>query len=248
MESHREWLLLGKGRRPADGHELLSGNICVNVISTAPPRDKQSFFADHYSVAVAHSRRVKRLKVILPLAALAISLVFIAVSIVRTYLPENLTVGGVKIENGKIVMEKPAVSGRNSDGISYTMLAERALQDIKQPDLITLQTIKASVPVSKDLLASVTAIEALYNRTGDSLVMTEPFRIDLSSGIQAKFESASLDVKAGRMETQRPVSIATKSASILAQSMKMTDKGRTILFNGKVKVSIEAEAVHKLQK
>lgn len=77
--------------------------------------------------------------------------------------------------------------------------------------------------------------------------MTAPFSINLNSGIQAKFQSAQLDVKAGRMETDKPVAITTKSASILAESMKMTDKGRTILFKGKVKVSIEAGAVHKLQ-
>lgn len=202
-------------------------------------------FASSYATAMAHSRRVRRLKVLLPIAALLISLAFIAVSVVRAYLPENIAVGGVKIENGKIVMEKPAVSGRNNEGISYTMLAERALQDIKNPDLITLQTIKASVPVSKDVLASVIAIEALYNRAKDDLKMTEPFSINLNSGIRAEFQSADLDVKAGRMETTKPVSINTKSASILAQSMKMTDKGRTILFRGKVKVSIEAAAVHK---
>ena len=220
----------------------------MNVTTAAAQPDHQAEFSGHYAEALAHSRRVRRLKVILPLAALLISLAFIAVSIMRTYLPENLSVGGVKIENGKIVMEKPAVSGRNDEGISYTMLAERALQDIKNPDLITLQTIKASLPISDDVLASVTALEALYNRTLDNLSMTQPFTIDLTSGIKASFQSADLDVKAGRMETRDPVSIATKSASILAQSMKMTDKGRTILFQGKVKVSIEAGAVHKLQK
>lgn len=220
----------------------------MNVMQAAPSQDHKTQFSGHYAEALAHSRRVRRLKVILPLAALLISLAFIAVSIMRTYLPENLSVGGVKIENGKIVMEKPAVSGRNEEGISYTMLAERALQDIKNPDLITLQTIKASLPISEDVLASVTALEALYNRTLDNLSMTQPFTIDLTSGIKASFQSAQLDVKAGRMETSDPVSIATKSASILAQSMKMTDKGRTILFKGKVKVSIEAGAVHKLQK
>ena len=218
------------------------------MMSNAPARDSQGLFDARYATALSHSRRVKRLKVILPLLALAISLAFIAVSIVLTSLPENIKVGGVKIENGKIVMEKPAVSGRNADGINYTMLAERALQDIKDPDQITLQTIKASVPVSSDVLASIAAIEALYNRAQDNLVLTQPFTINLSSGIDAKFQSATLDVKGGRMESKTPVSIATKSASILAESMKMTDKGRTIIFDGKVKVSIEAAAVHKIQK
>lgn len=219
-------------------------------VSTAfsPAPDTANRFPRAYDAAMAHSRRVKRLKILLPVIALLISLAFIAVSVIRTYLPENLVIGGVKIEDGKLVMEKPAVSGRNADGISYSMLAERALQDIKRPDLITLQNIHASVPMSKDVLASITAVEALYNRAVDNLEMTAPFTINLSSGIEATFQSAKLDVKAGKMQTDDPVSIATKSASIVAQSMKMTDKGRTILFSGKVRVSVEADAVHKLQK
>nr|WP_316651894.1 LPS export ABC transporter periplasmic protein LptC [uncultured Gellertiella sp.] len=217
-------------------------------MTSTSPAEPPTHFAGNYAAALAHARRVKRLKILLPVAALVISLAFIAVSVFRTYLPENLSIGGVKIENGKIVMEKPAVSGRNDEGISYTMVAERALQDIGNPDLITLQTIKASVPVSKDVLATIAAVEALYNRAVDNLEMTAPFSINLNSGINAMFQSASLDVKAGRMETTAPVAITTKSASIVAQSMKMTDKGRTILFRGGVKVSIEAGAVHKLQK
>lgn len=219
-------------------------------VSTAfsPIPETANRFPRAYDAAMAHSRRVKRLKILLPVLALLISLAFIAVSIIRTYLPENLVIGGVKIEDGKLVMEKPAVSGRNADGISYSMLAERALQDIKRPDLITLQKIRASVPMSADVLASITAVEALYNRAVDNLEMTAPFTINLSSGIEAKFQSAKLDVKAGKMQTDDPVSISTKSASIIAQSMKMTDKGRTILFSGRVRVSIEADAVHKLQK
>lgn len=226
----------------------LIGNDVLTTASTDPYSDEKSTFTERYASALAHSNRVRRLKVVLPLTALAISLAFIAVSIVRTYLPENIKVGGVKIENGKIVMEKPAVSGRNRDGISYTMLAERALQDIRNPDLITLQTIKASVPVSSDVVASIAAIEALYDRSKDNLEMTAPFTISLSSGIKAQFQEARMDVRGGGMESAKPVSIATKSASILAENMKMTDKGRTILFKGKVKVSIEAGAVHKLQK
>ena len=40
-----------------------------------------------------------------------------------SYLPENLQIASAKIENGKVVMEKPAIAGRNEDGISYSMRA-----------------------------------------------------------------------------------------------------------------------------
>src|SRR5690606_18972411 len=91
---------------------------------------------DAYQAALAHSVRVRKLRVWLPISAAVISLVFIAVSVARAYLPENLSVENATIENGKIVMERPAMAGRNDDGVSYSMTASRALQDIQNPNMI----------------------------------------------------------------------------------------------------------------
>ncbi|MBR0557202.1 LPS export ABC transporter periplasmic protein LptC [Ciceribacter sp. L1K23] len=198
-----------------------------------------------YAAAVRHTRRVERLKVLLPIAAILISLSFIAVSVIRAYLPENIELEGARIENGKVVMEKPAISGRNRDGISYSMRAERALQDIANPNIITLETIAAAVPLNEKVIARVEAISGIFDRSSDRLDMTAPFTIRLSSGVEANFQSAHLDVKGGKMETPDPVSIKAEQAAIVADSMKITDNGRTIVFSGAVRVNIEPSAIRK---
>ncbi|APO73290.1 lipopolysccharide assembly LptC-related protein [Rhizobium etli 8C-3] len=198
-----------------------------------------------YATALFHSARVRRLKILLPVAAVIISLAFIAVSMVRAYLPENLKIEGAKIEDGKIVMEKPAIAGRNADGINYSMLAERALQDIKNPNLITLETIKAAVPVNDDLIARVEAATADYDRSTDNLALRDPFTILLSNGLTAKFQSAKLDIKGGKMTTDDPIEIQKDGASIVAQSLKMTDKGRVITFEGKVRMNVDPSVIRK---
>lgn len=198
-----------------------------------------------YGDALFHSARVRRLKILLPIAAVVISAIFIVVSIVRTYLPENIKIESARIENGKVVMEKPAIAGRNSDGINYSMLAERALQDIKNPDLITLQTIKAAVPMNDGLIARVVAATADFNRATDGLHMTEPFTLVLSSGLTADFKSARLDIKGGNMWSDDPVAIKKDNASILAQSLKITDKGRVITFEGQVRMNVGPSAIQK---
>ena len=200
-------------------------------------------FASAYRRARDHSARVRRLKVILPIAAVVISLIFIAVSFIRTWLPDNIAIEGARIEDGKVVMEKPAISGRNEDGVSYSMTAARALQEIVNPDRITLEEIKAAVPVNADLIARVVASEGLFNRGTNVLDLTEPFSIVLSSGLEAAFQSAHLDIDAGRMESSDPVSIRTQQASIVAQTLKMTDKGRIITFKGKVRVNVDSAAI-----
>lgn len=196
-----------------------------------------------YDAAVVNSGRVRRLKIFLPIAALLISMVFIAVSVVRAYLPENISIAGASIEDGKIVMQKPAIAGRNADGINYSMLAEKALQDIKNPNMITLKTIKAAMPVS-DGVAHVTAISADFDRAADTLKMTEPFTVTLDNGLRAEFKGAFMDIKGGSLTTQQPVAIFKGAASIVAQSLKMTDKGTVIEFDGQVKMHIDASTIH----
>jgi lipopolysaccharide export system protein LptC len=201
--------------------------------------------ASLYGRALRHSGRVRRLKMMLPVLALIISLAFVAVSWIRTMFPANLTISGAKIEDGRVVMEKPAISGRNEDGISYFMNARRALQAIINPSDIELQDIDASVPIRGDLVAHIKASGAKFDRDTDQLDMTSPFEVTMSSGLKAAFQSAHLDVKGGLMTSGDPVSITAKGATLVANSMKITDKGRIMRFSGNVRLEVEPTAVRR---
>ncbi|MDX0515727.1 LPS export ABC transporter periplasmic protein LptC [Sinorhizobium medicae] len=204
--------------------------------------------ADAYASAARHSARVKRLKVILPLIAGLIALVFAAVSFVRAFLPEELQLETATIENGKIVMQNPAISGRNKQDISYSMKAQRALQDIANPNIITLETIHAEMPVNDTLIATVDAQSGVYDRGANTLDMNAPFTISMNNGVIADFQSAYLDINAGEMETKHPIAISMTGASIIAQKLRMTDKGRVVTFEGMVRVNIEPSAIRKTAK
>jgi lipopolysaccharide export system protein LptC len=201
--------------------------------------------AERYARAQRHSAGVRRLKVLLPILAVVISMAFIAVSWIRTMFPENLTISGARIENGRVVMEKPAISGRNEDGISYFMNARRALQAIVNPSDIELEDIDAAVPVRGDLVARIKASGAKYDRDTDKLDMTAPFDVLLSSGLKASFQSAHLDVRGGLMHSDDPVSITSRGATLVANSLKITDKGRIMNFSGKVRLEVEPTAVRR---
>ena len=201
--------------------------------------------AELYARATRHSGTVRRLKILLPVLAVVISLVFVAVSWIRTMFPENLSISGARIENGRVVMEKPAISGRNEDGISYFMNARRALQAIMNPSDIELEDIDAAVPVRGDLVARIKASGARYDRDTDKLDMTKPFEVQLSSGLRAAFQSAHLDVRGGLMLSDDPVSITSKGATLVANSLKITDKGRIMNFSGKVRLKVEPTAVRR---
>ncbi|MGD9480020.1 LPS export ABC transporter periplasmic protein LptC [Shinella sp. G-2] len=204
--------------------------------------------AEAYRLATRHSARVRVLKIALPVIALVIAAIFAVVSIIRTYIPSDLSVESATIEDGKIVMRYPAIAGRNNDGISYSMKAERALQDMKQPDVITLENITAKMPVNEKTVAEVVAEKGVYDRGKNLLDMLAPFTITLNTGLEAAFRSAHLDINGGSMSTEKPVSIHSSAASIVAQSLRMTDKGRVVVFEGKVVVDVDPVAIRNREK
>ncbi|AOF89827.1 LPS export ABC transporter periplasmic protein LptC [Sinorhizobium sp. RAC02] len=222
----------------------------LDTVTEAPMTGAQGIgvSAEAYRLATRHSSRVRVLKVALPVIAIIIGVIFVIVSIVRTYVPDNLQVESASIEDGKIVMRNPAISGRNKDGISYSMKAERALQDIKQPDVLTLENIRAKVPVNESTIAEVIAATGVYDRGKNLLDMIAPFTINLNTGLEAAFRSAHLDIDGGNMSTEEPVSIRSREASIVAQSLRMTDKGRVVVFEGKVVVDVDPAAIRNREK
>lgn len=218
----------------------------LNTLQDAQPHGQGT--ASAYRRAARHSSRVRTLKIALPAAAVLIGLIFVVVSILRTYMPADLQVESASIEDGKIVMLNPAISGRNKDDISYSMKAERALQDMKEPDVITLENIRAKMPVNESTIAEVEAAVGVYDRGRNLLDMTAPFVIRLNTGLEARFRSGHLDIDGGRMSTDEPVSIRSREASIVAQSLRMTDKGKVTVFEGNVVVDVDPAAIRNREK
>ncbi|TCR90851.1 LPS export ABC transporter periplasmic protein LptC [Rhizobium sp. BK376] len=216
----------------------------LNTLEASDQEKNNALRRNAYSAALFHSRRVRKLKFLLPIAALIISAIFIAVSVARSYLPENISIEGAQIEDGKVVMSRPAIAGRNANGVNYSMVAEKALQDLKNPNLITLKNIKASMPVNADVIAHVEALSGDFNRSADTLKMTEPFTVVMDNGMRAEFKTADLDIKSGNLVSNDRVAIQKGGASVVAQSVKMTDKGKVIEFDGQVQMHIDPSTIH----
>lgn len=222
--------------------------MLTTVADTLEDDEQNVRAAEAYRRAARHSSRVRLLKIALPIIGLVIAFVFAVVSIVSTYIPDELDVESATIEDGKVVMKNPAIAGRNRDGISYSMKADRALQDMKNPDIIQLENIRAQMPVNEKMIAQVDAVTGIYDRGRNILDMTAPFTIRLNTGLEAAFRDAHLDINEGRMATQQPVTIQSKEASIVAQSLRMTDKGRTVVFEGDVVVNVDPAAIRNREK
>lgn len=196
-----------------------------------------------YRLARIHSRRVRMLKILLPLSAALVVVVFIAVSWIKGLVPEGVAIESVVIRDGKLVMQNPVMSGQSSNDRFYTMRALRAVQDLANPDVVALEDIVADLPVAEDDTAILKAQSGNYDRNAQTLVFKQPFTVTTQAGMKAELQSADIDLAAGGLVTNQPVSISSPDASVVAQSMEMQDKGAVIIFHDKVRMTINPSAL-----
>ncbi|KGF68204.1 hypothetical protein LL06_17925 [Hoeflea sp. BAL378] len=196
-----------------------------------------------YRRARRHSRLVRILKILLPLSAGLIVMAFVAVSWLDQMGPEGVEIESVSLRDGKLVMQNPVMSGQGSDARPYTMQAARAIQDLTTPDVIMLEEIVADLPVSNGDKAVLKALSGIYDRAAQTLEFDQPFTVTTEAGMQADLQSADIDIAGGEMSTSEPVSVRSKEASVVAQSMQMQDKGRVIVFKDKVRMTINPSAL-----
>ena len=196
-----------------------------------------------YQRAQAHSRLVRVLKILLPLAAAFTVVAFVIVSWLDNLVPEGVGIESVVIRDGKLVMQSPVMSGQSSDARPYTMRAARAIQDLSIPDVIVLEDIIADLPAPNGDKAILNAISGTYNRTAQTMMFDRAFSLTTEAGMTARLQSANIDMASGGLTSNAPVSISSGGASVVAQSMQITDKGRVIIFHDKVRMTINPSAL-----
>lgn len=211
-------------------------------IRSAPGRS-----AVEYGRALRHSRRVRFLKLLFPVAAAGIVLGFIAVSIVARTLPDNVSVARSTIVDGMIIMETPILTGQTNDERTFRVTAARALQGLDRPNVITMQEIAAELPVSDSESARVEAESGVYDRQAETLVLDRPFDVVATSGLRVEMQSATFDLAEGTMTSDQSITISNGNTQVVAQSVRMRDNGRTITFERDVRMTIDPSTLRNTQ-
>ena len=195
-----------------------------------------------YRRALQPSRTVKRLKIALPVASALLIVGFVAMSWVSSIVPDGVVVASTSIEDGKLVMHRPILTGENDKNQSYELKADRAMQDLTSPNVIELEKISADVPVSDGVTAKLEAQSGIFDRDAETMTFDKPFTVTTSSGMKASLQDAAIDIKGGGMSTDKPINIKLPQGVVDAQSMRMTDKGNTIVLEKRVRMTIDPKA------
>jgi lipopolysaccharide export system protein LptC len=194
-----------------------------------------------FAVAERHSRRVRLLKGVLPLLAVVMAGAFAFFTI--SAVPPGVSIESVSasVSKGELVMANPRLAGFTKDNLPYSMVAKRAIQAIKNEDIVRLEEIDARVPLSKTSWAMIDSDRGIYDRANNTLEITAPVNVTTTEGTSMKLEAAFLDIAKGLLTTDKPVDIQLDGSRIEAQSMTASDKGSQILFENRVKVTIDPQ-------
>ena len=192
-----------------------------------------------FLAARRHTRRVRFLKRLLPALAVSITLVFAAWSWFVTPGKVSIDVASSGFVDGKLIMASPKLDGYTRDNLPYSMTASRAIQEPGNMDRFELEDIVASLPLTRDQLADVSARTGFYDNTTRQLNIDSPISIVTSDGLRASLTDAVIDVGTGSLETQEPVDIRLDGSSITADSLQVKENGKALVFERNVRMTLD---------
>jgi len=195
--------------------------------------------ADAFSRAERHSRRVRRLKIVLPTLAILMAGGFIGYSFMSTLGSMAIENEGTAFTEGKLVMDSPKLEGFTRDGRPYTVSASRATQDFDNQDIVNLDGIDAKMPVELENWANVQATSGVYDRTANTLDVQSDILVTTTDGMVAKLNSAFLDIANGSLKSSTPVDIQSHGSRITADQMSVLENGKRVIFENRVRVHID---------
>lgn len=189
-----------------------------------------------------YSRFVSLAKIALPLIALALVMVLVAwpqgqnedssFSVSLAALPAG--------EAGDAGMTHARFVGTDSRNQPFVVTAERAVPNAINPERIALHTLQADMTLDGGAWVSMMSGSGLYDRTLQSLVLADGVELFADNGFAMRTTSARIDLVDGTAHGSEPVSAQGPLGTLDAESFRMEREGRRLLFQGNVRMILQA--------
>lgn len=194
-----------------------------------------------FQAAQRHSQHVRILKSALPVLAVIIGIIFSWFTFFAAPAPTLKIDLGDEVEGGKLVMENPNLNGFTRANRAYNMTADKAIQDVNKSGIITLEGMKATLPVGESAEAMVTASHGVYDNANGVLRFENDLNVSTTDGLKAILQSAEVSMGSGQIKTDKPVEIQKGGTNIQADRMRIDGNGDVVVFDGNVHLMLEPE-------
>jgi lipopolysaccharide export system protein LptC len=193
--------------------------------------------AEAFVLAKRHSARVRLLKRVMMIGSVGAMAVLLVIGIFDPFhhLTPVLSIDALNINGSKVTMEKPHVAGYRQDGRPYEMRAEAMTQDLRKPTAFSLTKIEGVIGMADKSSATVTAKTGSYDNAANSMDLQGDVHVRNDSGYEAFLSTAHVDFKSSAVRSNDPVKVFMNTTTITADSMQVSDNGKTVVFGGHVK-------------
>jgi lipopolysaccharide export system protein LptC len=194
--------------------------------------------------AMRHSRRVRMLRVAIPVAIVLIvgaSFLLSWLDPLRVLARLPTDVGKLVISGTKITMEAPKISGYTRDSRWYELTARSAAQDITNPNIIELQDIRAKIETEDKSTMDVAATEGSFDRKRGVLTLSRSIMLRSTSGYELHLEEAAIDTASGEIVSKKPVEVRSEQGTLNANRFEIVKAGELIRFDDGVIIKLLAK-------
>ncbi|MFN3852983.1 MAG: LPS export ABC transporter periplasmic protein LptC [Phreatobacter sp.] len=190
-----------------------------------------------FEAAFRHSRRVRRLRVAVPLLSI---LLFSLVVFISWWSPLKMlnlpvSIGNIAVSGSKVTMEAPRLTGYTNDNRFYRVAATRAEHDIAQAHIVTLSAIDAEMEMEGGGTARILAPGGVLDTKTGQVEFNERVTVTTSNGQSGEAGHALIDTRAGVITSNGPVKLSSPRGQLSAERMSIRDNGRSIVLEGGVR-------------
>lgn len=150
-------------------------------------------------------------------------------------------IGNLVVSGTKITMQQPRIAGFTADRRQYELTAQAAARDLLTPDVIELQGLHAIMEMQNKVSFKTTAKNGLYDTKTELLTLADNVHVTTSSGYDAKLAEAVVDMRGGKITSDKPVEVKSFEWLVKSNRMVITESGDVVRFEKGVSVTIEGE-------
>ncbi|TAK46711.1 MAG: LPS export ABC transporter periplasmic protein LptC [Xanthobacteraceae bacterium] len=207
------------------------------VVSTADEVAR----AARFRAAARHSRRVRLLRVAIPVAVVAALAGVAALSVFNPWrmlvkLPLNM--GNLVVSGTKITMEAPRLSGYTPDNRAYELSARAAAQDLTRPTVVELHDMSARIEMEDKSQVLMNASLGSFDTKSEVLTLGREIVLQSSTGYEGRLQEAVIDIRAGSVTSAKPVAVKLLNGTLDAKRLSITDAGALVRFDGGVAMTL----------
>jgi len=190
-----------------------------------------------YARAMRHSRRVRRMRLAVPVVVAAALLTIAGLSIFNPFrilakLP--IDIGKLAVSGTRITMDSPHLAGFTPDQRPYELWAKAAVQDVANPNNVELQELRAKVQMEDKSSVSMEARRGLFDTRTQLLMLKENILLQSTTGYEARLTQAAVDLGGGTVSSDEPVAVKLLNGTLDAKRLRITENGALVRFDGGV--------------